>query len=155
MNRKIVAVAAALAVAVGLVGVAGFGYAGHFGPRDPAQVAAMVTDHVEDTLDDLNATPEQRTQILAIKDRLLADAQRLHGSHASTHGELLAQWKSDSPDAAALHALVDRRAAEMKALADEAVDAAIQVHGILTPEQRAQLTKKAERMEKRMQRFRH
>ena len=118
-----------------------------FGAGSPkvALVAAMVTNHVEDTLDDLHATPDQRTRILAVKDRMLADAQQLHGDRKATHEAFLDAWKSDAPDAAKLHALVDQRVEEMRKLAHEAVDAGVEVHGILTPDQRAQLTKKIER----------
>ena len=139
---------ALLLLGVGLVSLTAFGYGGgwcHRGHRDPAQVAAMVTNHVEDALDDLHATPDQRTRILAVKDRMLAEAQQAHGDRKATHEALLDAWKSDAPDAAKLHALVDQRVEEMRKLAHEAVDAGIEVHGILTPDQRAQLTKKIER----------
>jgi Spy/CpxP family protein refolding chaperone len=151
MRTKIVTVAAAvLLLAVGVVALTGFG--GGFCPlqrhghgRDPAAAAAAVTARVEDTLDDLDATPEQRARILAVKDRLLDAAKGLHGDRAETHDALVTAWKAESPDAADLHALVDARAAELKAFADELVDAAIEVHGVLTPEQRERLTRKVER----------
>jgi Spy/CpxP family protein refolding chaperone len=57
----------------------------------------------------------------------------------------VAEWKAEKPDAAKLHALVDQRAAEMTAMAHQAVDAAVEVHDALTPEQRAKVTKKIER----------
>jgi Spy/CpxP family protein refolding chaperone len=138
---------ALLLLAVGLVTLTAFSGGGwcHRGARDPAQVAAMVTNHVEDALDDLNATPDQRRAILAVKDRMLADAQAVHADQKATHDAFLAAWKSDAPDTTALHALVDRRVDEMRKLAHEAVDAGIEVHGILTPDQRARLTKKIER----------
>ncbi len=144
MYKIIGAAAAVLVLAVGFVALTGFhGRWGH--PRDPAEVAAFVTNRVDDALDDVNATPDQRTRIHAIKDRLLADAQKLHGGHDDAHAALLEAWKAETPDAAKLHALVDARANDMKAFAHEAVEAGIEVHGILTPEQRAKITKKAER----------
>lgn len=148
MWKKIGMVSGALLLlGIGLVTLTAFSGGGwcHRGHRDPAQVAAMVTNHVEDALDDLHATPDQRTRILAVKDRMLAEAQQAHGDRKATHEALLDAWKSDAPDAAKLHALVDQRVEEMRKLAHEAVDAGIEVHGILTPDQRAQLTKKIER----------
>ena len=71
--------------------------------------------------------------------------QMLHADHQPTHDAIMNEWKSATPDAAKLHALVDARADEMRKLAHEAVDAGIEVHGILTPEQREKLTKKIER----------
>jgi periplasmic protein CpxP/Spy len=137
---------ALLLFGVGAVAVAASGCAWrHHGSRDPAQVAAMATKHVEDVLDDLNATPDQRTRILAIKDRLLAAVQAAHADRKATHEAVLAAWKSDAPDAAGLHALVDQRMDELRKLAHQAVDSGVEVHGVLTPDQRAQLTRKIER----------
>jgi protein CpxP len=137
---------AALLLAAGFVTLTGFGGCGHHGhPRDPAQVAAFVTDRVDDVLDDLDATPEQRTRINAVKDRLLAAGQAAHAGRRETHDAVVAEWKAERPDAARLHALVDARADELRQLAHQAVDAGVEVHGILTPEQRAKLTKKLER----------
>lgn len=143
--KKTLAIASILVAALGLAGILGFRFAGHCHGRDPAQVRAMVNEHVDDTLDDLNATPDQRTRIHEVVDRLLAEGQKLHQADPAAHQELIAQWKSDRPDAAKLRALVDERFQEFRGFADQAIDAAIQVHGILTPEQRAQLEKKIER----------
>ena len=148
MKKVVTVVGASLLLVVGLVALSGFsgGFCHRHGHgRDPAQVAQFVTNHVEDTLDDLNATPEQRTKILAVKDRLLEAAKGLHADQAQTHEAILDAWKADQPDAAALHALVDRRADEMKAFAHQVVDAGVEVHDTLTPDQRATLTKKIER----------
>jgi len=114
--------------------------------RDPAQVAAFVTDRLDDVLDDVDATPDQRTRIQAIKDRVLASAQKLRGTRQATHEALLAEWKAEKVDRAKVHALIDARAEEMKAMAHEAADAAIEAHDALTPEQREKLARKAERM---------
>jgi Spy/CpxP family protein refolding chaperone len=148
MNKLVVIPVAVVLLAVGVLALTGF--AGRFCPsqrhgRDPAEAAAFVTARVEDTLDDLDATPEQRARILAVKDRLLDAAKGLHGDRADAHDALLGAWKSEAPDTAGLHALVDARAEEMRAFAHEVVDAGVEVHGVLTPAQREKLTRKAER----------
>ncbi len=142
MNRILLT----LAGVAGVIALAGFGRCGPPRPHNPAEMAAFVTDRVDDALDDLDATPAQRTQIHAIKDRLLAKAAAMHQGREADGAELLAEWQSQSPDRAKLHALVDQRIDELRALAHEAVDDGIEVHGILTPEQRAKVTKKLERM---------
>lgn len=136
-----------LLAAVGLVALTGFacGGHGHGHGRDPAEVAAFVTARVDDLLDDLDATPDQRTRIAAVKDRLLEAGREAHAGGRETHETLLAEWKSASPDAAKLHALVDARIDAMRAFAHQAVDAGVEVHGILTPEQREKVTRKIER----------
>ena len=115
-------------------------FRGHHG--DPTR---FITNRVEDLLDSVQATDAQRQQILAIKDKLVADLKNLRASHADLHKELLAQWQSDQPDAARVHAIVDERATAMKAFADEFADAMLQVHAILTPDQRAKVTAKIQR----------
>ena len=115
---------------------------GHGGP---AHMERFVANRLDDMLDDLRATDAQRQQIQAIKDKIVADAKALRAGHGDVHEELLAQWQLDTPDAARVHAIVDGRADSMKRLADEVTDALLQVHGILTPEQRAQIAKKAQR----------
>jgi protein CpxP len=112
---------------------------------DPARMDRFVTHRLDDMLDDIHATDPQRQQIRSIKDRLVADAKALHAGHGDVHKDLLAQWQSDAPDAARVHAIVDARAASMKKFADEVADSLLQVHGILNPEQRAQIAKKLQR----------
>jgi Spy/CpxP family protein refolding chaperone len=126
----------------------GCGHHGRHG-RDPAAVAAFVTDRVDDALDDLEATPEQRTRIHAVKERLLAAAQEARAKGGDHRAELLAAWRSETPDAARLHALVDAHLDELRAVAHQAVDGAVEVHGTLTPAQREQLAVKAERRMRR------
>ncbi len=147
MWKKIgTAAAALLLLGIGLVTLTAFrGGWCHGGHGDPAQMAAHVNARVDDLLDDVNATPDQRTQIHGIVDRMIAEAQQAHAGQKGTHDELFAQWKSDAPDAAKLHALVDQRVDELRKIAHDAVDAGVQVHGILTPDQRARLTTKMER----------
>ncbi len=135
-----------LAGAATVLALAGFGRCGAPHPRDPAQMAAFVTDRVDDVLDDLNATDAQRQQIHAIKDRLLAQAAELRKAGEPLHDEVRAQWESTTPDRARLHALVDQHSDAMRAFGHQLVDAGIEVHDVLTPEQRAKLERKMERM---------
>jgi Spy/CpxP family protein refolding chaperone len=135
-----------VAGAAGLVLLSGFaGGCGHH-PRTADEISAAVTSHVDDALDDLKATDAQRQQIHAIKDRLLAEGLALRQAGEPVHQEVLAQWNSANPDRARLHALVDERIDALRAFAHDAVDAGVDVHDVLTPEQRAQVTQKVERM---------
>jgi Spy/CpxP family protein refolding chaperone len=142
-TRILAAIGALSLVAGGFLALTGFRMAHKL--HDPAAIQAMITEHVEDTLDDLDATPAQRTTILQIKDQLVAKCLALHGDRAATHQAVLAEWNADQPDAAKLHALVDQRIDAFRAVAHQAVDSAIQVHDTLTPAQRAKLAKKIER----------
>jgi periplasmic protein CpxP/Spy len=124
-------------VAVGVGGLTLTAFRGHHG--DPAHLDQMVEKRLTKMLDTAQATDAQRQQITAIKDKVLADGKALRAAHQGTHQQLLALWKSDQPDVAQVHALVDARADAMKKFADEVADAMIQVHGILTPDQRAKV----------------
>ncbi len=147
MKKIFGAAGAVLALGLGFAVLTGFrgGCGMHAHPRDPAQVAAFVTDRVDDALDDVDATPDQRTRIHEVTDRLLAAVQKARTGHEETHATMLAEWKAEQPDAAKLHALVDARVEEVRGLLHQGVDAGIEVHGILSAEQRAKVTKKVER----------
>jgi len=145
MKKLFCGTAVALAVVLGVVALTGSGCSHHGHGRDPAQVAKFVNGRVDDLLDDVDATPDQRTKIHAIADRMLAEGQAMRGDHAKVHDTILAQWKAETPDKAQLHALVDARMDELRKLAHDAVDAGVEAHDVLTPVQREKLAKKAER----------
>jgi len=145
--KKVLSSIAVLAVlAAGFVLLTGFrgGCHGHH-HADAASVDKMITAHLDDTLDDLKATDAQRAQVLALKDKLVKDGVALHQGQADAKKALVAQWDSATPDRAAVHALVDARIDAIRAFAHQAADAGLDLHGILTPDQRAQISKKIHR----------
>lgn len=146
MKKVLSSTAVLAALAAGFVLLTGFrgGCGGHH-HADAAQVDKMITAHLDDALDDLKATDAQRTQVLALKDKLVKDAAALHQGQADAKKALVAQWDSATPDRTAVHALVDARIDAIRAFAHEAADAGLDLHGILTPEQRAQISKKVHR----------
>ncbi|HEY7725522.1 MAG TPA: Spy/CpxP family protein refolding chaperone, partial [Anaeromyxobacteraceae bacterium] len=134
---------ALVAVAGGTLALSGcHGRCGH--GRDPARMEQAFTSHVEDVLDDLKATPEQRARILAVKERIATEARGLHRGREGAK-ELVAQWDAATPDVARVHALIDERAEAWRAFARHAADGLAEVHGVLTPEQREQVSKKLHR----------
>lgn len=144
MKNRLMKLLSITAVVVGGVAVLGATGCGHHRP-DPARMEKMVTHRVDDALDDLKATPEQRQKITAVKDRLLLGARTLRADHPATVKEALGLWEASSFDRARALALVDARIDAMRTLAHEAVDAAAEVHATLTPEQRAQVSKRLRR----------
>jgi len=137
----------AVPLLAGVVVLAGWrgGCGGHHGPPDPERANRMITSRVEDVLDDLDAAPEQRTRVLALKDRLFQRGLAAREGQQEAVHEVVAQWDVAAPDAAKVHALVDARIDAMRKLAHEAVDAGVELHAVLTPEQRAKLSKKLAR----------
>lgn len=148
MSWKKIGLAAlgAVLLAGGFVTLTAFRHGpGGCGPRDPARMERFIGNRLDDLLDDIQATPEQRQKIAAVKDRLLAQAKALHQGGPADHQALLAQWESPNPDLSRVHSLIDQRGDAMKGFAHQAADALAEVHALLTPEQRAQLAKKLRR----------
>ncbi len=143
MTRKNALPAALVAAAALLAIPAGCGR--HHGRPDPARVDRFVTAHLDDMLDDLDATAPQRARVHELKDKLLKDGAALHQGQRDARKELVAQWDSATPDAARVHALVDARIDALRAFAHEAADAGLELHGLLTPEQRTKVSKKIHR----------
>ncbi|HEX7488398.1 MAG TPA: Spy/CpxP family protein refolding chaperone [Anaeromyxobacteraceae bacterium] len=143
MKKTLVTALTLVAIGVGGLTLTAFRH-----NRDPAQLDQMVERRLTKMLDTVQATDAQRLQITSIKDKVLADGKALRATHQSTRQQLLALWKSDQPDAAQVHALVDTRVDGMKTFADEVADAMLQVHAILTPAQRATI---ADQIQQHMQ----
>jgi periplasmic protein CpxP/Spy len=115
------------------------------GEMDVGRMDKQVTAHLDDVLDDVEATDAQRARIRAIKDRLLPEAAALATSQQKARQEIVAQLTSEKPDSARLHALVDQQIDALRALAHKSVDGAVEAHTTLTPQQRAPLAKKLRR----------
>lgn len=142
-NGKKIGIAVAAVVAV--VALGGFAAGRRHHPRSPAEVQARVDARMGHALDALHATPEQRVQVKEIVDKVVADGLSLRAGQHDARAALVAQWNAATPDAAQVHALVDQRIDALRAFAHEAADAALKVHAILTPEQRAQVAQRLER----------
>ena len=134
--------AGVVAVAQMHAGQAGHGGHGHAGPDGPMMVPQMVEWLVDNTLNDVGASDAQRAKVLAVKERVLAEAAQLHKDHDATHAEFKRQWDQDKMDAARLHALVGARMDEMARVLHGAVDGIVEVHDTLNPEQRRAVTAK-------------
>lgn len=152
MKTKLMALVAGVAAFVMLTGfgpAAGCGRAPNPEERF-ARVQQMVTSRLNDQLDELKATPDQRAKILAIKDRVLQQARGRFEQSAqqrqADHQWVLDQLTSGNPDKGALYAKADAKADEFKSMAHQVIDALVEVNAVLTPDQRAQLKAKIESM---------
>lgn len=136
-NKLLIAGSAVLAVVL-LSGFRG----GHFGGgrHDPERVKQMITWRMDDRLEEVKATEEQKRALHGLKDSLFEDGKRLFEENKGARVQMLEQWESANPDSQAVHALVDARVDAFRAFAHKVADAALQAHRIFTPEQREQLT---------------
>jgi periplasmic protein CpxP/Spy len=124
---------------------------GHMGSAlDGDQMGQFIQKRLEMILDKIEATDAQRTQIQAIKDKMFADLKGLKGDPHADHEFIFAELAKAEPDAEKLHKMLDDRIDKHKAMGHKGIDAILQVHAILTPEQRAQVqTLIREKMERR------
>jgi len=138
LKRKLLAFAAV----IGILGTAGgaFAFWRHGGGEHRAEKMKKFIDYrVNGVLDDLSVDDTQRTQINASKDRLIKQAEQVFQSRGELRDSMLAQWNAEKPDAEAIHKLIDDRMDEFRALAHQAADAGLEVHGVLDAKQRAQV----------------
>ncbi len=112
----------------------------------PERIRTVIDWKTADFMDKIDATSQQRERIEALKDRLIQEAVTLHMQLHSNHGLFLEEWKSAAPDVERIHAELDGHARLKKAFARKVADAVIELHGILTPEQRELLTERIEEL---------
>ena len=122
------------------------GFCGGCGSSDPAKqmerAQKYVNMRIDDELDDIKATPAQKTDIHALADGLFPLVVKLRTDGMAAKATALAQLEQPKPDGAALHALVDERFDAFRAFAHTAVDAVLKAHETLTPEQRTEVMAK-------------
>ena len=98
--------------------------------------------HVEHVLEEVDATPEQQSQVKAIVEAAAKDIDALRAQHGSAHRELHDIFTAPAIDRARLEVL---RAAHVEALdiaSKRCVAAMADAADVLTPEQRAELGQK-------------
>ena len=128
--------------ATSLLALGGYAAAQRHGFRPHGEHAMMgkfVDFMVNEKLDELKASDVQKQRVLEIKQRLMSEGRTLHEGRGEFHERLLSLLAQDTPDTAELHALVNAHKEKLSALADKALDAALELHDVLTPEQRQQL----------------
>jgi Spy/CpxP family protein refolding chaperone len=143
ITTKLMVLGAALAGAAGVGGLGvgtwrahgGFGGHGH----DPALVHKFIQFAVNEKLDAIEATPEQRQKVKEVTARLLQEAHALRQAKTDLHDQMSELLAQDQPDPARARALVQARVQELSRFADDATDALLELHRTFTPEQRAKL----------------
>ena len=99
----------------------------------------MVSERVDDVLDQIHATAEQRATVTAAVERVFAAISDGMSDHAAHFDEAIALFTSDKIDAAKLASLQTERQAEMQTIGDTLVQALTDVHDALDAGQRQQV----------------
>jgi Spy/CpxP family protein refolding chaperone len=132
MNKvfSIIPVAALL-----VAGLAGNAQAGERGPKPKGE--GPKSGKPMGPAGDLNLTPEQKQKMDQIHEAAAKQAEPLHKELAAKTKEMQPLWAVDKPDRAA----IERKHAEMMAIQSKLwgihIDSKLQIHALLTPEQRA------------------
>jgi len=112
--------------------------------------AEQVVDwKVADAMEELDATPQQTQRAQALAKGLVVEAKPLVKQGLEARDTLIAEWKSARPDAARVHGVIDAQLDALRGLAHRAADAAIELHGILAPTQRDEVTRRLEKHARR------
>ncbi|MEW5739210.1 MAG: Spy/CpxP family protein refolding chaperone [Myxococcota bacterium] len=104
---------------------------------------------VADAMDELDATPQQTERAQALAKGLVIDAKPLVKQGLEARDALISEWKASRPDSTKIHALVDAQLEAVRGFVHKVADAAIELHGLLTPEQRDEVTARLEKHAKR------
>jgi Spy/CpxP family protein refolding chaperone len=144
--KKWIVIAAVLLTAVALTAVLAGGGMRHHRMHGHGGSAEGFDEAVKQALDDLDATDAQKARVLAVKDRLVAQTEKLHHEHEAVHAAFMRAWGSDDMDTAQLHALVDAKLEELRGTLHQVVDGVDEIHDTLTPEQRQRLAVRVKEM---------
>lgn len=145
MNRitKLAAVIGTFAtLSLGAVAIAGPHGPGHHGPPGPEGAILQA-------IKQLDLTDEQVQMLKEIRETNRAEHEKARADRERTMQVFKRELLSDNPNAERLHKLIDDREAEMVQRAHDRLDTMLEVHAVLTPDQRAQIGEKLEEMRER------
>jgi periplasmic protein CpxP/Spy len=115
--------------------------AGVFEQGHEKKAYRFISMRVDNMLDDIQANDSQRQQIHQLKDDLFNEGKALKGNMEGARDELKTQWAAPKADSTRVHQIVDQQLDTARAFAHKMADAALKLHDLLSPEQRAQLAK--------------
>jgi protein CpxP len=146
-TTRVVAIAGvAVAVLGSAVALASFGW---HGGHNEKFMRRMVDAHVEETLDEINATPQQRQKVSAIEDRLLADFQVSRDARRTFLTSLTDQFSQPQLDNASIEQAFQPVAQSHEKLRQELLQTVGDLHDLLTPDQRAKLVERVRHLQER------
>jgi protein CpxP len=138
MKTKLLIGVGALALVLAAGAAWAMGPGGHRGHM----MKHMISAHIEDMEDYLEATPAQRQVIEQAKNEIVGAIEARAKTNHEAHGQLMAALTGDKVDEAKLYAFADARAQDIKDLAKVIVPQLVKVHDTLTPAQRQKLADK-------------
>lgn len=126
-----------LAATAGVVASCG-GHSMHHG-KDPEKVRKFVMWKIDDHLDDLDATKQQKKQILQIADRVIQDGMTLRKDKDAHHATILGELESGSPNSTRLHGMLDEHIDQFRGFGHRTLDALLEAWNLLDENQQGEL----------------
>lgn len=112
------------------------------------QIQQKVNKGVERVLDRVDADETQKARVKLMARDLVLKGRKLKESHKGTKQQLKAQWNSARPDRKQVHRILDKQIDGVRALIHEVADKVVDLHAILTPQQRQELQQLGEKFHK-------
>jgi Spy/CpxP family protein refolding chaperone len=145
MTKKILIAVGALVVLV----VAGAAWA--HGPGRRAMMKQMISKHVAEAEDYIQATPDQRAKIDASVNNIIGILQAQRQERGNMHKELVQLLTGDKLTTDQINAVAKEHADRLQALASKIAPEIVNVHDALTPAQRQKLAARAQEMHQKHQ----
>jgi protein CpxP len=145
MMKKILIAVGALALLI----AAGAAWA--HGPGRRFMSKQMITKHVAEAEDFVQATPDQRAKIDASVNNIVSILQAQRQDRQNMHQEVMQLLTGDTLTADQINAVAKERADKLTALASKIAPEIVNIHDVLTPAQRQKLAARAQQMHQKHQ----
>jgi Spy/CpxP family protein refolding chaperone len=139
---KTALIAGVLAASVASLAWGGRAAARHFGKY-------AIAAHIEETLDYIDATPQQRQLVNQVKEDIFAKMKAKRQDHAALRDQVAKLLAADQLDVHQLRVLADQKSNELRSTAYDVIDDIAKVHASLTPDQRQKLYARYQEMSAR------
>jgi Spy/CpxP family protein refolding chaperone len=145
MAKRILIAVGALALVI----AAGAAWA--HGPGRRFMMKQMITKHIAEAEDYIQATPQQRAQIEQSRDVILNALQANAQARRGEHQNLVKMLTSPTLTEDQLRAVANDHVAQMQKLADVIIPEVKKVHDVLTPDQLNKLAQRAQELHQKHQ----
>jgi Spy/CpxP family protein refolding chaperone len=137
-RRTVIGLVAGVGALVVGAGAVAFGGAHHGGRH--AIMKRVVAAEIDEALDRANVTPEQRASIHGARDRAFAALEDHGRTRRDRVAEALALFEADAIDAGRVEAFRRQAEGEHRQVGDAITQALVEIHDVLTPDQRRAVT---------------
>lgn len=104
---------------------------------------------IDEVLDDLRVTDDQRKQIYASRDKLFTALEDAKPDRAEKFDQITALFQKDDLDLREVEALKTEHREKITKIEEAVTQAIVELHSTLTPDQRKQLVSKAQKLHDR------